>query len=173
MFTYIYTFDTHMQAHTKDTHVPIHRECARWEPRTQIWSSDDCVALSATRVAANCSCRQLGIFAVTIADGSLGRSVICVSLRFCSTSVSELSYTLGNVFVCMYVCMCIRCGDGRVTYDIQNDQKTGEECDDGAMQNGDGCNRQCRIEPWWSCSAPSTFRYSYYLQSVTVCCACV
>ncbi len=35
------------------------------------------------------------------------------------------------------------CGDGLVV--------TGEQCDDGAPQSGDGCSNSCTIEPGWSC----------------------
>ena len=53
-----------------------------------------------------------------------------------------------------------RCGDGRSTWDFQDGLLSGEECDDGGVQSGDGCSASCKVEPWWSCSPPSTFSRS-------------
>ena len=41
----------------------------------------------------------------------------------------------------------VRCGDRNL--DI------GEECDDGNLNDGDGCSAQCTIEPGWTCSLES------------------
>ena len=40
-------------------------------------------------------------------------------------------------------CWAQACGDGRRT--------SSEECDDGNLQDNDGCNSRCRIEPQYSC----------------------
>eukprot|EP01010_Urceolus_cornutus_P001010 NODE_1525_length_866_cov_212.403917_g1184_i0.p1 GENE.NODE_1525_length_866_cov_212.403917_g1184_i0~~NODE_1525_length_866_cov_212.403917_g1184_i0.p1 ORF type:complete len:209 (-),score=26.68 NODE_1525_length_866_cov_212.403917_g1184_i0:154-780(-) len=39
------------------------------------------------------------------------------------------------------------CGDGRHFFV--------EECDDGNLQNGDGCSSQCRVETGWRCTTTS------------------
>jgi cysteine-rich repeat protein len=31
-----------------------------------------------------------------------------------------------------------------------------EECDDGNLKTGDGCNNFCQLEPGWSCLVPGT-----------------
>lgn len=47
----------------------------------------------------------------------------------------------------------LRCGDGLVTGK--------EQCDDGALQDGDGCGRGCTIEPGYRCGGePTDCRYS-------------
>ncbi|CAI9577360.1 unnamed protein product, partial [Staurois parvus] len=38
------------------------------------------------------------------------------------------------------------CGDGEVN------EESGEECDDGALQNGDGCSQKCQLEPNYKCT---------------------
>lgn len=43
----------------------------------------------------------------------------------------------------------MRCGDGK----YQNEN--GEQCDDGNVSNGDGCDADCRIEEGWSCAGGS------------------
>nr|DBA17988.1 TPA: hypothetical protein GDO54_016289 [Pyxicephalus adspersus] len=45
------------------------------------------------------------------------------------------------------------CGDGEVNEDL------GEECDDGALQNGDGCSQKCRLEPSYRCTGIPSLCY--------------
>ena len=40
------------------------------------------------------------------------------------------------------------CGDGVVT--------GGEQCDDGNLADGDGCDSSCQVEPGWSCPIPGS-----------------
>lgn len=49
---------------------------------------------------------------------------------------------------------CNSCGDGyRVDFALIN--AVLEECDDGNMDNVDGCNEECLLEPMWTCSDES------------------
>jgi cysteine-rich repeat protein len=41
-------------------------------------------------------------------------------------------------------CWYALCGDGRTL-------GPNEECDDGNLENGDGCNSTCKIERGWKC----------------------
>ena len=41
-------------------------------------------------------------------------------------------------------CMEEKCGDGSKT--------RSEECDDGDIEDGDGCDKNCKIEPGWECT---------------------
>jgi len=43
----------------------------------------------------------------------------------------------------------MKCGDGK----YQNEN--GEQCDDGNVRSGDGCDKDCKIEKGWSCAAGS------------------
>jgi cysteine-rich repeat protein len=38
------------------------------------------------------------------------------------------------------------CGDGKMS------TRNGETCDDGNLENGDGCSNQCTVEYMWSCT---------------------
>ena len=44
---------------------------------------------------------------------------------------------------CRHDCQLPSCGDGVKDSD--------EGCDDGALQDGDGCSAECRVEPGWTC----------------------
>lgn len=112
----------------------------------------------ATASAARCLCRRLGIFAVTVADGSVGR---------CGTAVWALCHQDHVHAMCVPTLRCPfprfgcgRCGDGRSTWEMQGSTVSGEECDDGGVLPGDGCSSSCKVEPGWSCSPPSTFQRS-------------
>ncbi|KAM9324715.1 pappalysin-2 [Gastrophryne carolinensis] len=45
------------------------------------------------------------------------------------------------------------CGDGEVNEEL------GEECDDGALNNGDGCSQKCHLEPSYICSGNPSLCY--------------
>ncbi|EDO34671.1 predicted protein, partial [Nematostella vectensis] len=47
------------------------------------------------------------------------------------------------------------CGDGRV------DEKAGEECDDGNVRDGDGCNMQCKKEDVFHCEGHPSLCYRH------------
>ena len=47
----------------------------------------------------------------------------------------------GKDFYCEINKFC--CGDG--------DRDLYEDCDDGNMKKGDGCNERCEVEPGWKC----------------------
>ncbi|XP_068095730.1 pappalysin-2 [Hyperolius riggenbachi] len=45
------------------------------------------------------------------------------------------------------------CGDGDVNEEL------GEQCDDGALQDGDGCSQRCRLEPNYVCKGQPSLCY--------------
>lgn len=51
----------------------------------------------------------------------------------------------GVAGACRTNCLYAICGDGLAD--------SGEECDDGNLENGDGCNMVCRLEPIYCCEA--------------------
>ncbi|MDY0001752.1 MAG: DUF4215 domain-containing protein, partial [Polyangia bacterium] len=66
---------------------------------------------------------------------------------------------------CLADCTLTRCGDGHLGGD--------EECDDGALVDGDGCAADCQMEPRWSCSgSPSLCECSGYAHG-PACAGCV
>ncbi|XP_018430591.1 PREDICTED: pappalysin-2 [Nanorana parkeri] len=52
------------------------------------------------------------------------------------------------------------CGDGEVNKEL------GEECDDGALQNGDGCSQRCQLEPNHMCIGKPSLCYIPSAESV-------
>ncbi|KAM3915562.1 pappalysin-2 [Leptodactylus fuscus] len=63
------------------------------------------------------------------------------------TSIGELSPALIHVHGAPF------CGDGEVNEEL------GEECDDGALQNGDGCSQKCQLEENYICRGKPSFCY--------------
>lgn len=47
------------------------------------------------------------------------------------------------------------CGDGNI------ESSFGEECDDGNVRNGDGCNIQCQIEKVFNCTLEPSLCYRH------------
>ncbi|XP_077309317.1 pappalysin-2 [Lithobates pipiens] len=52
------------------------------------------------------------------------------------------------------------CGDGEVNEEL------GEECDDGALQNGDGCSQKCKLESNYMCTGKPSLCYILSADSV-------
>lgn len=46
---------------------------------------------------------------------------------------------------------CLACGDGIIDNGAAGTVDLGEECDDGNVDNGDGCNNSCRLEKVYCC----------------------
>ena len=67
----------------------------------------------------------------------------CSSLTGCEASPSFKSEISGITLTNGY-----SCGDGVVS----NNPNAGEQCDDGNLIDGDGCNSSCQIETGYSCS---------------------
>ena len=56
-------------------------------------------------------------------------------------------------------CPCpLVCGDGRRV-------KTGEQCDDGNVVDGDGCSAKCKVEAGWRCEG--TYSYNNQMYNLT------
>jgi len=51
-----------------------------------------------------------------------------------------------GTFVVEYKPVVFVCGDGS--------RASSEECDDGKLEDGDGCSSSCTIEPGWECNSP-------------------
>ncbi|XP_075689190.1 pappalysin-2 [Rhinoderma darwinii] len=63
------------------------------------------------------------------------------------TSIGEPSPVLTHIHGAPF------CGDGEVNEEL------GEECDDGAMQNGDGCSQKCQLEENYICRGRPSLCY--------------
>ncbi|KAM3127348.1 hypothetical protein pb186bvf_020548 [Paramecium bursaria] len=77
----------------------------------------------------------------------------CATPSSCSICLNNIIPQNGKCFNCQtgfyqvgYICQS-ECGDGIKTYE--------EECDDGNLQNGDGCSNQCSIEENFVCQTSS------------------
>lgn len=69
----------------------------------------------------------------------------CVLSPQTTCSLCDSAYTLNSV---TKLCMTNICGDGFIT--------TGEACDDGNTNNGDGCSSTCTVEPYFTCNPSPT-----------------
>ena len=58
-----------------------------------------------------------------------------------TVDAGEACDSAGNSASCDYDCTVAVCGDGVVN------PAAGEQCEDGNLANGDGCNNFCRLEP--------------------------
>jgi len=105
----------------------------------------------------------VGSYTCACSEGYRGSGVTCTDINECL----EGSASCGRNEVCVnvagapYECDCApgytrfdeegpcepACGDGERT--------PGEECDDGNMDDEDGCDSSCVIEPGWACYEPS------------------
>ena len=101
-----------------------------------------------------CSAVACGWAGPTCEQAGCVTAVTCANLGWCSganTCTCERGYS-GVSADGFLQCHETVCGDGH-TATVSLGQPTGEQCDDGNTQPGDGCSATCRIE-----SLPSGFR---------------
>ncbi|MCB9595814.1 MAG: hypothetical protein H6719_24040 [Sandaracinaceae bacterium] len=110
----------------------------------------------------NASCENIvGGFTCTCLPGFRGSGFECLDIDECaeSTDGCDTSERCINQIGTAPLCVCLpglarneagdcvsACGDGSVG--------RGELCDDGNVEDGDGCNADCRVERGWSCYEP-------------------
>ena len=73
----------------------------------------------------------------------------CHTRRCRAPALSEQTPNLGRGMVSMEVCSSF-CGNGR--HDDSRYTGLHEACDDGNIEDGDGCSSTCSIEPGWGCT---------------------
>jgi cysteine-rich repeat protein len=73
----------------------------------------------------------------------------CYTRRCRAPALSEQTTNLGRGMVSMEVCSSL-CGNGR--HDDSRYTGLHEACDDGNIEDGDGCSSTCSIEPGWGCT---------------------
>lgn len=113
---------------------------------------------SATRAQADAGVAQTSVAALQAADNLAKLKTACVGktctglnalkkkAQLAKRDVAQAARDAGKVLV---QTRNMRCGDGQLQ------QERGEECDDGGVRGGDGCDSKCRVEKGWSCAAGS------------------
>lgn len=101
-----------------------------------------------------CSLCETGFFPLPSADPSDPSGYLVKECRPCGYNAGTLS-AHPMLALDSESSACIgKCGDG-VRLSPENFSLYGvtlEECDDGGVEDGDGCSSECKVEPGWKCS---------------------
>lgn len=120
---------------------------------------DECASASLNECDVHASCTNTtGSYSCACREGFMGSGVSCEDVDECARG----THGCGNNEVCVNRfglandCVCApgfsRSPEGQCQPGCGNGERTpGEACDDGNVEDGDGCSARCEVEPGWAC----------------------